>query len=67
VTDEELQYKCALCGKSLRDQETATLVEETVDGTNYSFDRRDCAIMFKRFKGVYGDEFKEFLGQRQYI
>lgn len=67
MTDEELQYKCALCGKSLRDLGRTTLVEETVDGTSYSFDRRDCAIMFKRFKGVYGDEFKEFLGQRQYI
>jgi two-component system, OmpR family, sensor histidine kinase VicK len=40
---------------------------ETVEGTNYEFDSPDCAVMFKRLKGVYGDRLTGLLGLEQFI
>ena len=65
---------CALCGKILfsKKEEKSKAVEEEkeeiINGIHFHFDTKDCAIMFKRFRSVYGDnKFKELLGQEQYI
>ena len=65
---------CALCGKILfsKKEEKSKAVEEEneeiINGIHFRFDTKDCAIMFKRFRSVYGDsKFKELLGQEQYI
>ena len=65
---------CALCGKLLfsKKEEKSKAVEkekeEIINGIRFRFDTKDCAIMFKRFRSVYGDsKFKELLGQEQYI
>ena len=65
---------CALCGKLLfsKKEEKSKAVEEEkeeiINGIRFRFDTKDCAIMFKRFRSVYGDsKFKELLGQEQYI
>jgi two-component system, OmpR family, sensor histidine kinase VicK len=65
---------CALCGKLLfsKKEEKSKAVEEEkeeiINGILFRFDTKDCAIMFKRFRSVYGDsKFKELLGQEQYI
>ena len=47
--------------------EKSSFVEYTIDGVSYRFDSKDCAIMFKRFLSVYGNDFKRFSGQQQYI
>jgi signal transduction histidine kinase len=42
--------------------------EEIINGIHFRFDTKDCAVLFKRFRSVYGDsKFKELLGQEQYI
>jgi signal transduction histidine kinase len=33
-----------------------------IGGTSYKFDTKDCAIMFKRFHAIYGDDFEELSG-----
>ena len=65
---------CALCGKILfsKKEEKSKAVEgekeEIINGVHFRFDTKDCAIMFKRLRSVYGDsKFKELLGQEQYI
>ena len=65
---------CALCGKLLfsKKEEKSKAVEEEkeeiINGIRFRFDTKDCAIMFKRLRSVYGDsKFKELLGQEQYI
>jgi signal transduction histidine kinase len=65
---------CALCGKILfsKKEDKSKAVEEEkeeiINGIHFRFDTKDCAIMFKRFRSVYGDsKFKELLGQEQYI
>jgi two-component system sensor histidine kinase VicK len=65
---------CALCGRILfsKKEEKSKAVEEEkeeiINGIHFRFDTKDCAIMFKRFRSVYGDsKFKELLGQEQYI
>lgn len=45
---------CALCGKSIK--EGAGMTEE-IGGELYSFDRQGCAVLFKKFKSVYGSSF----------
>lgn len=74
------QRNCALCGKQIKmeTQDPHRLkagdsnvgyspIIETVEGTNYEFDSPDCAVMFKRLKGVYGDRLTGLLGLEQFI
>jgi signal transduction histidine kinase len=72
VTSKDTQQPgydiCPLCGKILTSRhENSSFVEDTIDGISYRFDSKDCAIMFKRFLSVYGNDFKRFSGQQQYI
>jgi len=32
---------------------------EQIDGISYTFDTADCAMMFKRFSSVYGNNFAD--------
>jgi two-component system sensor histidine kinase VicK len=61
--------KCALCGKILssKQRKPETLEHEIIDEIHYFFDTKDCAIMFKRLRSVYGNKFNEILGQEDYI
>ena len=53
-----LQGKCALCGKDLEElKERIVVQEEVINGINYDFDTEDCAVMFKKFESVYGNDF----------
>jgi len=72
VTSNETQqpghHICPLCGKVLTSrEEKSKFVEVSIDGASYRFDSKDCPIMFKRFLSVYGDDFKRYSGQHQYI
>jgi hypothetical protein len=61
--------KCAMCGKVvIRDhlenkkhQQNSTvpttIIVEQIHGSSYTFDTADCALMFKKFKDVYGSNF----------
>jgi hypothetical protein len=65
MIDEKKQTRCALCGKSLlgrgggaeEEKEKVMVIEEVVDGSHYMFDTEECAIMFKKFGLVYGNNF----------
>ena len=66
--DNKAQDKCALCGKPLAKaqvrevegkEENITVVDEIIDGSHYLFDTKDCATIFKKFGGVYGNYFYE--------
>ena len=61
----ELQNNCALCGKLI--EKSSDFIKETIGGRNFRFDTSDCAVMFKRLLSVYGDDFKQFLGNEQFI
>ena len=65
---------CALCGRLLfsKKEKKSKAVEEEkeeiINGIHFRFDTKDCAVLFKRFRSVYGDsKFEELLGQEQYI
>jgi hypothetical protein len=57
MNSKSLLKECALCGNQIKNS-TSTPVEESIGGTSYIFDTRDCAIMFKRFHAIYGDDFE---------
>jgi len=62
------ERKCSLCGKTIRDQqEQESILNEEIDGTSYVFDTKECVNMFKRFRSVYGSDFKDFVGQHQFV
>jgi two-component system sensor histidine kinase VicK len=59
---------CALCGRTFtepKEGEKSSIIQEVIDGTPYKFDTMDCIPMFKRFRSVYGNDFRELLGQQQ--
>jgi hypothetical protein len=39
--------------------ETSNIIIEQIDGTCYTFDTADCAMMFKKFNAVYGSNFAD--------
>jgi hypothetical protein len=36
-----------------------TMIVEQIDGSYYTFDTTDCAMMFKKFNAVYGSSFAD--------
>jgi hypothetical protein len=68
-----LGNRCAMCGKEIissdennhkdyKDQQgpdNSNMIIEEIDGTCYTFDTVDCAMMFKRFSSVYGSSFAD--------
>ncbi|MFZ0896327.1 MAG: hypothetical protein WAZ77_17645 [Candidatus Nitrosopolaris sp.] len=66
--NNESRSKCALCGKTFiepKEGEKSSIIQEVIDGTPYRFDTMDCIPMFKRSRSVYGNDFRELLGQQQ--
>jgi len=66
--NNESRGKCALCGRTFtepKEGEKSSIIQEVIDGTPYKFDTMDCIPMFKRFRSVYGNDFRELLGQQQ--
>jgi two-component system sensor histidine kinase VicK len=66
--NNESRGKCALCGRTFtepKEGEKSPMIQEVIDGTPYKFDTMDCIPMFKRFRSVYGNDFRELLGQQQ--
>ena len=61
MDSKSLLKECALCGSQIQ-KSTSVPVEERIGGTSYQFDTKDCAIMFKRFHAIYGDDFEELSG-----
>ena len=62
--------ECALCAKTIVDQQEqeSFILKEVIDGSSYSFDTNECVMMFKRFRRVYGNDFKKFLApQEQFV
>lgn len=45
---------CLFCGNAIGKRQAIT---RELDGTEYLFDKRECATLFMKFKDVYGDEF----------
>ena len=60
--------RCAMCGKTAltsdeqdnnNENQQQEVIVEQIDGTSYTFDTDDCAMMFKRFGSVYGNDFAD--------
>ena len=45
--------------KKQQEVETLNIIIEQIDGTCYTFDTADCALMFKKFNAVYGSNFAD--------
>lgn len=45
--------KCILCGRPI----SGKGITEKINGIEYVFDKEECALMFKKLKSVYGEEF----------
>src|SRR5919108_2117051 len=62
--------ECSLCGKTIigQQEQESSILKEVIDGTSFTFDTSECVMMFKRFRSVYGNDFKKFLAtQEQFI
>jgi two-component system sensor histidine kinase VicK len=68
LSDEGKQHReCALCGKSIVDLRESSILKEVFGGISYNFDTNECVIMYKRFRSVYGDDFKFLAPQEQFV
>ena len=48
--------KCALCDKRIA---RINAIEEIIDSETYAFDGTDCALIFKKYRSVYGNSFED--------
>jgi hypothetical protein len=52
--------ECVLCGKPIK----GSVIIEQIDGKPCAFDSENCALVFKRFRSVYGSDFlTDVIGQ----
>ena len=56
MQNDEQKNTCAMCGKKISEPKKQVLVEK-IDDANYIFDSNDCALIFKKFKSLYGNNF----------
>lgn len=56
MPNHELQNICFMCGKTISIHKNQILIEK-IDGTDYAFDSESCALIFKKFKSLYGSDF----------
>ena len=59
--------ECALCGKTTIDLQESSKIREVICDTSYNFDTNECVMMYKRFRSVYGDDFKFLAPQEQFV
>jgi two-component system, OmpR family, sensor histidine kinase VicK len=59
--------ECALCGKTIVDLKDSSMLKEVIGGIPYNFDTNECVMMYKRFRSVYGDDFKFLAPQEQFV
>src|SRR5215469_11462369 len=59
--------ECALCGKTIIDLQESSIITEVICDTSYNFDTNECVMMYKRFRSVYGDDFKFLAPQEQFV
>ena len=52
-------YKCCMCGMPPKELKRSMSVEERIDGTTYTFDKNECALIFKKLRSVMGEEEEE--------
>ena len=55
MQNDEQQNTCAMCGKKIN--ELKQVLVEKIDDANYVFDSEDCALIFKKFRSLYGNNF----------
>ena len=63
----EQHSECALCGKTIVDLQESSILNEIIGGISYNFDTKQCVMMYKRFRSVYGDDFKFLAPQEEFI
>jgi hypothetical protein len=54
LSEDIMFVQCALCGKTVA---SINAIAEMIDSETYAFDNTDCALMFKKFRSVYGQSF----------
>jgi len=59
--------ECALCGKTIVDLKGSSMLKEVIGGISYNFDTNECVMMYKRFRSVYGDDFRFLVPQEQFV
>jgi len=59
MAENESEITCAMCGKAMIDKDQGRRIVEVIDGTLYNFDSKDCVLIFKKFRNVYGISFIE--------
>jgi hypothetical protein len=59
ISDEHDISKSDKEQQKQQEVKTSNMIVEQIDGTHYTFDTADCALMFKRFSAVYGSNFAD--------
>ena len=59
--------ECALCGETIIDLQESSKIREVICDTSYNFDTNECVMMYKRFRSIYGDDFRFLAPQEQFV
>jgi hypothetical protein len=67
MQEDHKTHFCTLCGKLIKSNPVRTEDNSDPLFASYLFDRNECLDMFNRLRAVYGESFKDFLKDEQYI
>lgn len=49
-------HRCIMCGSPPKEPKRSVVVEEIINGKNYTFDNTACLLIFKKLMNVMGEE-----------
>ncbi|MDR4511946.1 MAG: ATP-binding protein [Nitrososphaeraceae archaeon] len=67
MSNNKIEFKCSLCGKSLVNRDSNEIIQEKISGSKYFFDSNQCVMMFKRLDHFYGKNISSFTGNQDII
>jgi len=67
MSNNKIEFKCSLCGKSLVNRDSNEIIQEKISGSKYFFDSNQCVMMFKRLDHFYGKNISSFIGNQEII
>src|SRR5919108_4568045 len=49
-------HRCVMCGSPPREPKKSVIMQEAINGKNYTFDNTACMLIFKKLVNVMGEE-----------
>ena len=65
-SNKETELKCSFCNEYLCTEKYGEIIQKVIDGSKYFFHAQKCFSRYKRLEHFYGNNIKNFIGNKQF-